>query len=85
MPKEFLQRVIGCIAKAQRIPTETMKAESTFEQLGIDSLDGINILFALESEFDIEIPDNAAQQVKTVGDMANGVFALVEQKQRVQA
>lgn len=85
MSEEFLQRVIGVIAKTQRIPAESMKAESSFEQLGIDSLDGINILFALESEFDINIPDDAAQKVKTIGDMAAGVFSLVEQKQQVQA
>ena len=41
-------RVIEIIAKTQRIPLESISLDSTFEQLKIDSLDGINIVFALE-------------------------------------
>lgn len=78
MSDEFAQRVIACIAKAQHIPVETVTLDATFEQLNIDSLDGINILFALENEFNVNIPDNAAQEVKTIRDMALGVHKLVE-------
>jgi len=51
------QRVIGIIARTQRIPPDRITLDSTFEELRIDSLDGINILFALEEEFDVNIPD----------------------------
>lgn len=78
MSDEFAQRVIACIAKTQHIPVETVTLDATFEQLNIDSLDGINILFALENEFNVNIPDNAAQEVKTIRDMALGVHKLVE-------
>lgn len=78
MSDEFAQRVIACIAKTQHIPVETVTLDATFEQLNIDSLDGINILFALENEFNVNIPDNAAQEVKTIRDMAMGVHKLVE-------
>ncbi len=78
MSDEFAQRVIDCIAKTQHIPAENIKLDSSFEQLGIDSLDGINILFALENEFNVNIPDSSAQQVKTVRDMADGVFKLTQ-------
>lgn len=78
MSDEFAQRVIGCIANTQHIPAETITLDSSFEQLGIDSLDGINILFALENEFNVSIPDAAAQQIKTVRDMAEGVYALTQ-------
>ena len=81
MSEEFAQRVIACIAKTQHIPVETVTLDATFEQLNIDSLDGINILFALENEFNISIPDNAAQEVKTIRDMALGVHKLVEASQ----
>jgi acyl carrier protein len=79
MSDEFAQRVIDCIAKTQHISAETIQLDSTFEQLGIDSLDGINILFALENEFNVSIPDNAAQTVKTVRDLADGVLKLTQQ------
>jgi len=78
MPDDLMPRVIQCIAATQHIEAGSITAESTFEELGIDSLDGINILFALENEFNIQIPDNAAQQVKTIGDLAAGVKLLVE-------
>jgi len=54
---ELTQRVIGIIARTQRIPPDRITLDSTFEELRIDSLDGINILFALEEEFDVNIPD----------------------------
>jgi acyl carrier protein len=78
MPDDLMPRVIQCIASTQHIEAGKITAEATFEELGIDSLDGINILFALENEFNIQIPDNAAQQVKTIGDLAEGVKKLVE-------
>lgn len=72
--------MIKCIAQTQHLPVEKITLESTFEELGIDSLDGINIVFALENEFDIEIPDEAAQQIRSVREMIDGVRKLVEQK-----
>jgi len=81
MPDELVQRVIKCIAETQHIPAEKISIDSTFEELGVDSLDGINIVFALENEFDIEIPDDAAQQIRSVREMVEGVRKLVEQKQ----
>jgi acyl carrier protein len=78
MPDEVIDRVIRVIAQTQKIPAETVKPESTFADLQIDSLDAINILFALENEFNINIPDDAAQGLRTVQDLANGVARLLE-------
>ena len=55
---------------------ETITADSTFEELTIDSLDRINILFALENEFNISIPDEEARAIRTVREMAAGVEKL---------
>lgn len=78
MPDDLTSRVIQVIAATQHIPAETITPESTFEQLGIDSMDGINILFALENEFDISIPDEAAKEVRGVQDLVAGVARLLE-------
>lgn len=51
--------------------------ESTFQELNIDSLDGINILFALESEFNVAIPDDAAKNLRTIGELAEGLDRLI--------
>ena len=55
--------------------------DSSFEELGIDSMDSINILFDLESEFDIEIDDEDAKKIRTIPEMVAGVTSLVEAKE----
>lgn len=78
MSDDITQRVIRVIADTQKIPPGSIKPESTFEELGIDSLDGINILFGLENEFNIDVPDDAASSIKSVADLAAGVAKLIE-------
>ena len=48
----------------------TMEA-SCIDDLGADSLDLVELIMALEDEFDIEIPDEEAEKLKTVGDAVN--------------
>jgi acyl carrier protein len=73
-------RVLQIIAETQKIPQESVSIDKTFQDLNIDSLDGINIIFALESEFDITIPDDGVENMKSVRDAVDGVRQLVEQK-----
>ena len=82
---ELTERVRGIIATAQHLPEEKVTADSTFEELGIDSLDGINILFAVENEFNINIPDDAAQNIRSVRDVVEGIAGLLEGSQGGQA
>jgi acyl carrier protein len=84
MSEDLKARVIRVIAKTQRIPLETVSIESTFEELKIDSLDGINLIFALESEFNVDIPDEDARAVKSVRQMAEGIAQLLAQKAPAQ-
>lgn len=74
------EKVIRVIAHTQRIPPESVSLDSTFEALKIDSLDGINIVFELEKEFDIEIPDDGVQNLHSVRDTVEGVRKLVGSK-----
>ena len=85
MSETIQARVLRVIATTQRIPLEKVKPDSTFEELGIDSLDGINILFAVESEFNINIPDDAAQNIRSVRDVVDGIAKLIESGQGGQA
>ena len=79
MSEELIQRVLKVIATSKRIPLETVTIDSDFQQLGIDSMDGINILFALENEFDITIPDEQAKQIRGIREMVEGIEKLVAQ------
>ena len=80
MSETIQARVLRVIATTQRIPLEKVKPDSTFEELGIDSLDRLNILFDLESEFDIEIDDEEAKKVQNIPEMIAGITHLVEAK-----
>jgi acyl carrier protein len=75
--EELTARVRAVIAKTQHLPQEKITPDSTFQELGIDSLDGINILFAVESEFNINIPDEAAQNLRSVRDVIDGIAKLL--------
>lgn len=70
------ERVIATIAKSREIPAESIRVESTFEELGLDSLDSFEILYALEQEFDVVIPDESARGLRTVGDIVERLAAL---------
>ena len=80
MPATVQDRALGVIAASKRIPLESVHPESTFESLGIDSLDRLNILFDLESEFGIEIDDEEAKKVTTVQQMVEGIEGLLARK-----
>jgi len=81
MSPELAARVIGVIAKTQHLPPESITIDQTFAELNFDSLDGMNILFAIESEFDISIPDDQAVQIKSVREMVDGIEKLVAAKE----
>lgn len=83
--QELTDKVRRIIATNQHLAEEKVTADSTFAELGIDSLDGINILFAVESEFNINIPDDAAQNIRSVRDVVEGIAKLLEQGDQATA
>jgi acyl carrier protein len=82
MPEDVAARVCRVIAKTQHLPVESVTIDKSFEELKIDSLDGVNILFALEGEFDVDIPDEAARQIRSIREMAEGIGKLLAEKAR---
>jgi acyl carrier protein len=80
MSDSIQDRVLKIIANTRRIPLESVRPDSSFEELGIDSLDRLNILFDLESEFDIEIDDEEAKKVQNIPQMIAGITQLVDAK-----
>jgi acyl carrier protein len=80
MAESIQDRVLRVIATTRRVPLDTIRPDSTFEELGIDSLDRLNILFELEGEFDIEIDDEQAKQVTSLQQMIEGITVLVDAK-----
>ena len=62
-------KVKAIIVEQLSVEEEEITMESTFvEDLGADSLDIVELVMAFEEEFDMEIPDEDAEKIKTVGD-----------------
>ena len=85
MSETIQDRALRVIATKQGLPLASVHPEDTFEQLGIDSLDRLNILFELEGEFDIQIDDQQAKQVTTLQQMIDGITLLVAAKAQPSA
>ncbi len=73
-------KVVEIITREQHLEPGKVTQDSTFAELGIDSLDGVNILFALEEEFKIDIPDTIAQNMKSVRQVVESLTRVLEGK-----
>ncbi|QNM05904.1 acyl carrier protein [Qiania dongpingensis] len=63
------EKLQGIIAEVLNVETDEITMDTTFvDDLGADSLDIFQIIMGIEEEFDIEIPNEAAEQIVTVGD-----------------
>ncbi len=74
------ERVIRVFADFKKVEPEEIRLETTFEELGFDSLDGLNLIFELEEEFDVVVPDDQAQSMKSVAEVVSGIESLVTAK-----
>ena len=69
-PEEVAERVKGIIVDQLGVsPDEVVPAASFIEDLGADSLDIVELIMALEEEYDMEIPDEDAEKIQTVDDV----------------
>ena len=59
-------KVVSVIAAAKGIPPEQIPLDSTFQELKIDSLAGIGIIYDLEDAFNVTISNEEAEQIRTV-------------------
>ena len=67
--EETFQKVRSIVSEQLSVESEKVKSDSNFQNdLGADSLDTVELVMALEEAFDIEIPDEAAEGIETVGD-----------------
>ena len=63
------ERVVNIVAEQLGVEKDKIKRESNFvNDLGADSLDTVELVMELEEEFDINIPDEAAEKIQTVGE-----------------
>jgi acyl carrier protein len=75
------EKVIAAIATTKRIPADSISLASTFEELEVDSLDAVEIVYTLEEEFKISIPDEAVKGVKSVRDVVESLEPILAQRE----
>jgi acyl carrier protein len=66
-----LEKVKAIIAEEFDVEEDTINTDTTLEELGADSLDVVELVMALEEEFDIDIPEDSAENLFTVGDVVS--------------
>lgn len=70
--EEIFEKIKNIIVEQLGVAEASITLEASFiDDLGADSLDIVELIMALEEEFDIEIPDSDAEKVVTVGDVVD--------------
>jgi acyl carrier protein len=64
------------------VPSAELTLDSTFESVGVDSLDGVEIIVDTEFEFKITIPDSRLMMLRSVGSLVDYVDESLHKKQR---
>jgi acyl carrier protein len=72
------EKVKNIIVEQLGVDTETVTPEASFiDDLGADSLDIVELVMTMEEEFDLEIPDEDAEKIKTVNDVVSYIKTKV--------
>ena len=77
MTDNITEKILDLIAETKRIPREQVSPTSTFAELGLDSLDAINLVFEVESTFNISVPDSVANSMTSVPQVVEELKKLL--------
>ena len=72
--------LLDLIAEEALIDREKLTREATLEDIGLDSVGVVSMVFAVEEKYGVEIPDDAFEGVKTVGNVLDKVEAIIARK-----
>jgi acyl carrier protein len=77
MADQIFERVQAVLVKHQQISPDNVTVNSTFDELGIDSLGRIDLLFAVEGEFEICIPTEDVRNIHSVREVCQSVEKIL--------
>lgn len=79
------EKILDLVAATKKLPREKVTIDSTFEELGLDSLDAINLVFEIEGEFNISVPDEAVRSVHSVRDLLDKLKTVLNTETKPSA
>ena len=71
------EKVKAIVSEQLEVAAEKLTTETTFEEIDADSLDIVELVMALEEEFDLEISDHEIEEIKTLGDIIKFIESKV--------
>lgn len=77
VPVDTLHTIRAIAAKQFGVPPDSIDTDAPVDQLGIDSLDFLELLFELEDEFGLPIPPESVNGVRTLGGLATTIDGLI--------
>jgi acyl carrier protein len=78
MFQDIENAVITAIVRQKKLDATTITRDSVLTDLGITSLDAITVVYDIEEQFGIEVPNEMLEDLQTVGDIVDGLAALIE-------
>ncbi len=85
MPDTITEKVLDLIASTKRLPREKVSVNSSFAELGLDSLDAINLIFEIESQFDVSVSNEVANSIHSVPELIEKLKLLLAETSSQQA
>lgn len=73
-------RVRSIIAGMKQIPVETIGSDTPFHELGMDSLDGINMIYEIELAYDVSISNEEAAEISSVSELVAKLQTLLSEQ-----
>jgi acyl carrier protein len=73
MNESVFEKIATLLSRKKGVNKELITLDSSFEELGLDSLDSIELIADMEEEFNVTIPNIELQEIKTIRNAVNGL------------
>jgi acyl carrier protein len=73
MSEIVFEKIANLLSTKKGVNKELITIDSTFEELGLDSLDSIELIADMEDEFNVSIPNTELQEIKTIRNAVDGL------------
>ena len=76
MSESLFKKVTEIIAARKKVSSEEIAIDTTFAELGVDSLEALSLIYDFEDEFEVEIPNEDAMKIRNVRDVVESLERL---------